>query len=96
MGSCNYQDSCRFYRRYSQAHDRTGVNRLLYDRYCAAGRVEECAIQLHVRHKGTAPPKSLLPDGSRYIGASTIRLLAAAALIVTLLASLTVILAALW
>jgi len=96
MGSCNYRDNCRFYRKYSQSPACDDVNRPLYDQYCAAGRADACAIQLHVRRKGAAPPRSLLPDGSRYVDASTLRLLAGAALAVTLLACLTVILAVVW
>jgi len=96
MGSCNYQNDCRFYRKYSQVPARDDANRPLYDQYCATGRTEDCAIHLHVRRKGTPPPRSLLPDGSRYIDASTLRLLAAAALVVTFLACLTVIFAAVW
>jgi len=96
MGSCNYQDSCRFYRKYRQAPACDDTNQLLYEQYCAAGRAEECAIRLHILRQGTTPPRTLLPNGSCYVDASTLRLLAVAALAITLLACLTVILAAVW
>ncbi len=86
MHGCSFQDNCRFYRKHRSAGGGTRLTRQLYDHYCTSGHNDRCAILLHYERTGGPPPKTLLPDGGRFIDSAEIYVLGTVALIFSLFA----------
>lgn len=88
MSSCSFQNSCHFFQRHQKPTAGSKLTRQLYIRHCLEGASQECAIRRQFELSKTHPPRTLRPDGGRFIDASEIYLLGLVALAFALFAGL--------